>query len=80
MVAGLPYKADQPACQVQKEEEDQADGKIYCSYTGIAQQKVPVPRDDQQGSHGLGLAPGNPVYSTWKDRLKDWLTINHWAN
>lgn len=30
----------------------------------------------QGGPHGVGLAPGNPVLSTWKDRLAGWLKIN----
>ena len=30
----------------------------------------------QTGPHGVGLAPGNPVLSTWKDRLTDWLKTN----
>jgi len=31
----------------------------------------------QQGGHGVGLAPGNPVLNTWKDRLADWMKVNH---
>ncbi|MEN0051653.1 MAG: alpha/beta hydrolase [Bacteroidota bacterium] len=27
----------------------------------------------EKGRHGLGFAEDNPVLSTWKDRLKDWL-------
>lgn len=30
----------------------------------------------QNGPHGVGLAPGDPVLSTWKDRLRDWLQVN----
>ena len=30
----------------------------------------------QDGPHGVGLAPGDPVLSTWPDRLKDWLKSN----
>lgn len=30
----------------------------------------------QNGPHGVGLAPGDPVLSTWKDRLKDWMQVN----
>ena len=30
----------------------------------------------QNGPHGVGLAPGDPVLSTWKDRLHDWLKTN----
>lgn len=31
----------------------------------------------QRGPHGVGLAPGNPVLSTWKERLADWLKSNN---
>ncbi|NJR43420.1 MAG: prolyl oligopeptidase family serine peptidase, partial [Akkermansiaceae bacterium] len=27
----------------------------------------------QRGPHGVGLAPGDPVLGSWKDRLADWL-------
>lgn len=27
----------------------------------------------EKGRHGVGFAPDDPVLSTWKDRLKDWL-------
>lgn len=30
----------------------------------------------QHGPHGVGLAPGDPVLSTWKERLHDWLQAN----
>ncbi|MFV0443418.1 MAG: alpha/beta hydrolase [Planctomycetaceae bacterium] len=30
----------------------------------------------QNGPHGVGLAPGDPVLSTWKERLHDWLKTN----
>jgi acetyl esterase/lipase len=30
----------------------------------------------QNGPHGVGLAPGDPVLSTWKERLHDWLRTN----
>lgn len=30
----------------------------------------------QQGPHGVGLAPGHPALSTWKDRLADWMRVN----
>lgn len=30
----------------------------------------------QNGPHGVGLAPGDPVLSTWKERLKDWLQVS----
>lgn len=30
----------------------------------------------QNGPHGVGLAPGDPVLATWKERLHDWLRTN----
>ncbi|MCB0583972.1 MAG: prolyl oligopeptidase family serine peptidase, partial [Phaeodactylibacter sp.] len=27
----------------------------------------------EKGRHGVGFAPDDPVLSTWKDRLADWL-------
>ena len=30
----------------------------------------------QKGDHGVGLAPGDPVLSTWTDRLLAWLHSN----
>lgn len=30
----------------------------------------------QNGPHGVGLAPGDAVLNTWKDRLADWLKVN----
>ena len=30
----------------------------------------------QRGPHGVGLAPGDPILSTWTDRLADWLKSN----
>jgi len=29
----------------------------------------------EKGSHGLGLALGNPVVKSWADRLADWLKV-----
>jgi acetyl esterase/lipase len=29
----------------------------------------------EKGAHGFGLAPTDPILSTWKDRLKDWLVL-----
>jgi len=31
----------------------------------------------QKGRHGVGLAPDDPVLTTWKERLADWLKINN---
>lgn len=32
----------------------------------------------QKGRHGVGLAKGDPVLSSWPDRLADWMTSNGW--
>jgi acetyl esterase/lipase len=32
----------------------------------------------QEGPHGVGLAPKDPVLSTWPARLKDWMAVNGW--
>lgn len=29
----------------------------------------------QNGAHGIGLAPGDPVTGEWTNRLRDWLTV-----
>jgi acetyl esterase/lipase len=29
----------------------------------------------ERGRHGLGLAPEDPVVSTWTERLRDWLRL-----
>jgi dipeptidyl aminopeptidase/acylaminoacyl peptidase len=29
----------------------------------------------EKGQHGLGMAPDDPVFSTWMGRLRDWLKI-----
>ena len=45
----------------------------------MALRKAKVPAElhiYQQGPHGVGLAPGNPVLFTWKERLLDWLRQN----
>jgi acetyl esterase/lipase len=34
----------------------------------------------QHGPHGVGLAPGNPILTTWKERLADWMKANGWLN
>ena len=33
----------------------------------------------ERGPHGVGLAPADPVLSTWPARLADWLRIHGWA-
>jgi len=32
----------------------------------------------QEGSHGFGLAPGDPVLSTWPARCEAWMRVNGW--
>ncbi|HZZ28517.1 MAG TPA: alpha/beta hydrolase [Pirellulales bacterium] len=45
-------------------------------YLALRKAKVPAELHIyQQGPHGVGLAPNDPVLSTWKDRLADWLKI-----
>jgi acetyl esterase/lipase len=43
----------------------------------LALRKAHVPAElhiYEKGNHGVGLAPGDPVLSSWPDRLRDWLT------
>jgi len=43
-------------------------------YQALRKARVPAELHIYQfGPHGVGLAPGDPVASTWKDRLADWL-------
>lgn len=45
----------------------------------LALRKAGVPAElhiYQKGDHGVGLAPGDPVLSTWTDRLFAWLRVN----
>ena len=43
-------------------------------FSACRKHKVPVEMHVYQfGPHGVGLAPGDPALSTWKDRLHDWL-------
>jgi acetyl esterase/lipase len=45
-------------------------------YLALRKAKVPAEMHIyQNGPHGIGLAPGDPVLSTWKDRLADWLKV-----
>ena len=30
----------------------------------------------QNGAHGVGLGSGNPIVSTWKGRLRDWMKVS----
>jgi acetyl esterase/lipase len=46
-------------------------------FAALRQHQVPAEMHIyQMGPHGVGLAPKNPVLSTWKERLADWLKIN----
>lgn len=43
-------------------------------YQALRKAKVPAELHIyRKGPHGVGLAPRDPVLSTWKDRLADWL-------
>lgn len=44
----------------------------------LALQKAGVPAEMhiyEQGEHGVGLAPGNPILGTWPARLADWMRV-----
>ncbi|OYW24801.1 MAG: hypothetical protein B7Z55_01155 [Planctomycetales bacterium 12-60-4] len=43
-------------------------------FAACRKHKIPVEMHIYQfGPHGVGLAPGDPALSTWKERLHDWL-------
>jgi acetyl esterase/lipase len=45
-------------------------------YFYLALRKAGIPAEMhiyEKGKHGVGFAPEDPVLSTWKERLKDWL-------
>jgi acetyl esterase/lipase len=47
----------------------------------LALRKAGVPAElhiYERGRHGVGLAPEDPVLSTWVSRLKDWLAVHGW--
>lgn len=47
-------------------------------YLALRKQGVPAELHVYQfGPHGVGLATGNPILTTWKERLADWLKANH---
>ncbi|MCC7496826.1 MAG: alpha/beta hydrolase [Bryobacterales bacterium] len=47
-------------------------------YLALRAHKVPAELHIyEQGPHGVGLAPGNPILGTWPARLEDWLKIRH---
>lgn len=46
-------------------------------YLACRRHKVPVELHVyERGRHGVGLAPTDPVLSTWPDRLHDWLVLH----
>jgi acetyl esterase/lipase len=50
-------------------------------YMALRKAKVPAELHIyQDGKHGVGLAPKDPLLSTWKDRLKDWLQVRGLLN
>jgi acetyl esterase/lipase len=47
----------------------------------LALRKAGVPAElhvYERGRHGVGLAPQDPVLSSWPDRLKDWMKVHGW--
>ncbi len=45
-------------------------------YLALRAHKVPAEiHIYEQGNHGVGLAPGNPILRTWPARLEDWLKV-----
>ncbi|WP_436500308.1 alpha/beta hydrolase [Actinokineospora sp. HUAS TT18] len=59
--------------------EDQAVSVRNCLAYHRALVKQGVPAElhiYQNGPHGVGLASGDPVLATWKERLRDWLRVN----
>ncbi len=45
-------------------------------YLALRKAKVPAELHIyQNGKHGVGMASGDPVLATWKDRLVDWLKV-----
>lgn len=50
-------------------------------YLALRQKKVPAELHFyQNGGHGLGLAPGDPVLNSWTGRLADWLRVNEFLS
>lgn len=44
----------------------------------LALRKAGVPAElhiYQKGRHGLGMAPDDPIFSSWTERLRDWLRV-----
>jgi acetyl esterase/lipase len=47
----------------------------------LALRKAGVPAEMhiyERGEHGVGLAPSDPILSTWPKRLEDWMKVHGW--
>jgi acetyl esterase/lipase len=47
----------------------------------LALRKAGVPAEMhiyERGQHGVGLAPSDPILSTWAKRLEDWMRLHGW--
>jgi acetyl esterase/lipase len=52
-------------------------GNALAYYAALTAHKVPAELHIyQNGPHGVGLAIGDPVVTTWKERLIDWMQTN----
>jgi len=52
-----------------------AENSVYF-YLALRKAKVPAEMHIyQKGRHGVGLAPADPVLSSWAGRLQDWLSV-----
>lgn len=48
-------------------------------YLALRKAKVPAELHIyERGRHGVGLAPTDPVLSTWPGRLQDWMKVHGW--
>jgi acetyl esterase/lipase len=61
-------------------DEDKAVPAENCVLFYLALRKAGIPAEMhiyEKGAHGVGLAPRDPVLSTWTGRLADWLKVRH---
>jgi dipeptidyl aminopeptidase/acylaminoacyl peptidase len=61
-------------------DEDKGVPAENCVSFYLALRKAGVPAEMhiyEKGAHGVGLAPRDPVLSTWTSRLADWLKVRH---
>jgi dipeptidyl aminopeptidase/acylaminoacyl peptidase len=61
-------------------DEDKGVPAENCVSFYLALRKAGVPAEMhiyEKGAHGVGLAPRDPVLSTWTGRLSDWLKVRH---